>query len=138
MRATIFLSLLFFGGFLVWRITERLSADALGLATGVILGILAGLPVALLLMAASRRRNCEDEEDYEPCQLQRHPHALPAQHQPPVIILSGMPNGYGQPQQQPYGQYGGIPQRALPGGSDIVDSRQFHVIGEEDEGVEEW
>lgn len=135
MRGTIIFSILFFFSFLVWRITERLSPDALGLATGVLLGILAGLPVALLILAASRRRAREEEERTAHNQRRSQ---LAMQQQPPVIIVSGLPQGYANGQAgSGLGPYG-AQQHALPSTSDIVDTRQFHVIGEEDESVEEW
>lgn len=64
---------------LVWRLGERLSTDALGLAIGIIFGCLAGIPGAILVLAANRQRD-------------RHePPAPVAYHQPPppIIIVAG-------------------------------------------------
>lgn len=139
MRGTVVFSLVLFVGFLAWRLTERLSADALGLAAGVLLGIAAGIPVALLVLAATRR-NAANDHDFDGERVGQG-RQLPAMHQPqpPVIILSGYPQGqgYGQPgaQAQP-GHYGYPP--ALSHGGDVVDARQFHVVGDEDDGVDEW
>jgi ABC-type transport system involved in cytochrome bd biosynthesis fused ATPase/permease subunit len=44
-----------FVGVVGWRISDGLSADALGMAVGVLFGVTAGIPVALLIVAASRR-----------------------------------------------------------------------------------
>jgi hypothetical protein len=132
MRGTVVLCMLLFFGFLAWRLTERLSPDALGLAIGVLLGILAGLPVALLLLAANRRRDPEEEDYGYADRRQRQLDMQPAQ--PPVIILGGYSH-QGQATSHA-GQYGAP--RALPAPSEIVDARRFHVVGEEDEMVEEW
>ncbi len=51
------LALLVFVGSAGWRIGEALSPDALSMAVGVLFGVLAGVPTALLVMAGSRRRN---------------------------------------------------------------------------------
>jgi hypothetical protein len=140
MRGTFILSVLLFLGFMAWRLTERLSADALGLATGVFLGVLAGVPVALLVLAATRRRSRDDEDDEDERYASKHGTQYGNQYgmqpaQPPVIILSGYPQG-GQ-QQAPYAN--NFPTaRMLPGESEIVDARRFHVVGEEEEMVEEW
>lgn len=127
-----------------WRIADRLSADALGMAIGVAFGVIAGIPAALLVMASSRRRDGRDDEQPGPRvprgQLGGHPAApygyLP---QPPVIILAGNgmhPQATGayqnmaQPRQADY---------ALPAPpQNVVDTREFRVIGETDESLDEW
>ena len=38
-----------------WSIGSRLSSDALGMGVGILLGVLAGLPTALLVIAAGQR-----------------------------------------------------------------------------------
>ena len=38
----------------LWRITENISSDALGLAIGVVFGVLAGLPTAVLVLAGNQ------------------------------------------------------------------------------------
>ena len=47
---------LIFSGVALWRLGSLLSADAIGLAVGVLLGMLAGIPVSLLVLVSSRRR----------------------------------------------------------------------------------
>ena len=37
----------------LWRITENISSDALGLAIGVVFGVMAGLPTAVLVLAGN-------------------------------------------------------------------------------------
>lgn len=62
-----------------WQIGSKLSADAIGMAVGVIFGVMAGIPTALLLLVHERSRT-----SYQPAEP---PPAPPPA--PPVIILSG-------------------------------------------------
>jgi hypothetical protein len=159
MRQWIGLAALVFVGIAGWRIAGQLSADALGMAVGVLFGVMAGVPAALLVMASGRRRaQAEAEEADAPLrrrQPQGHPGHLgypqqgypqqgypgynPGYAQPPVIVLAAP----GMPQQGGYPGYGqdpyGAPQRmrALPP-PETVDVRQFKVIGEKEEWVDEW
>ncbi|MCB9161622.1 MAG: hypothetical protein H6644_17570 [Caldilineaceae bacterium] len=41
-------------GVLAWQIGSKLSADAIGMGVGVLFGVMAGIPTALLLMAHNR------------------------------------------------------------------------------------
>ena len=45
----------------MWRLSELLSPDAIGMAIGMTLGVLAGIPTLALVTLARRR----DEEDYD-------------------------------------------------------------------------
>ena len=74
---------LLFTGVMAWRISERLSADTIGMALGVLFGVLAGLPVALLVLAAQRRPSGEERPPASP---QR---AEPRLSAPPIIVLTG-------------------------------------------------
>ena len=54
-----------------WRIGETLSPDALSMAVGILFGVLAGVPTALLVMAGSQRREAAErprqpERSYPP------------------------------------------------------------------------
>ena len=55
------MKVIFSGGVLVfvaivgWRIGGELSPDALGMAVGILFGIMAGIPTALILLASQRR-----------------------------------------------------------------------------------
>ena len=122
-------------GVAAWRITDGMSSDAISMAVGVMFGVMAGLPAALLVMASGRRR--ERDEEHTRVQRQRHPHPAhytPGYAQPPVIVLA-------QPGMQPAPGYGNgyamQPQRALPA-PEAVDVRQFKVVGEKEEWIEEW
>ena len=48
---------------LAWRIGSLLSSDAIGMAVGMTLGVLAGVPTAALVLLA-RRRDEEDDEHW--------------------------------------------------------------------------
>ena len=52
----IILAALIVVGILGWNIGSLLSPDAVAMAVGVLFGVLAGLPVALLVLAANRRK----------------------------------------------------------------------------------
>ncbi len=146
MKKVIVLTALIFIGVAGWRIGNRLSPDALGMAIGVLFGVLAGVPMALLAMAAGRRRNDEAELG------RAAPRGgLPAPYggypsQAPIIVLAGgqpMQPGYGQPGAYPgaYGAPAGYPPHtgyaALPG-PQTIEGRQFKVVGEKEEWVDEW
>ena len=130
MKRFLVMVLLVFVGTAGWRIGGRLSVDALGMAVGIVFGVLASIPAALLVLAASRGRRDGSREFRE-----RHGQQDQYGGQPPVIVVAGPP-GYPQqlPQQGP--QY-----PALPGQGNIIDvpvERKFRVIGEEDEWTDEW
>lgn len=64
----------------MWRLTDLLSPDAIGMALGILFGMLAGIPVALLVLAANQRRPDPPRVEQQPT---HHPHY------PPVIVLTG-------------------------------------------------
>ena len=66
MRQYVGLAALIFVGIGAWRIAGQLSADALGMGVGVLFGVMAGVPMALMVMASGRRRAVEEEEVYAP------------------------------------------------------------------------
>lgn len=55
-RILIGLPIAFILGSFAWKLADRLSPDAIGMSLGVLFGILAGVPVALLVVAANRRQ----------------------------------------------------------------------------------
>jgi hypothetical protein len=132
------LAILVFIGAAGWRVGNTLSPDALSMAVGVLFGVLAGVPTALLVMAGNRRRAGDDAPDYA-----RSRNGMPYGAggffgpQPPVIVVAGPPgmqpalgagnSGYGA---QGYPLMGwNAPERA---------ARSFKVVGEREELVEEW
>lgn len=161
MRQYIGLAALIFVGIAAWRIAGQLSADALGMAVGVLFGVMAGVPTALMVMASGRRR-AEEEEETTKRRRQQHPQSMqqpgypggygaggysaggygPGGYapQPPVIVLAGPgmgQPGYPQGYQQGYGDPYAQQRRALPA-PEAVDVRQFKVVGEKEEWVDEW
>lgn len=76
-----------FGGALAWRIGGLLEPSNVMLIVGVFLGVLAGIPPALIVLAASRRK--EHADRVFPVQ---QPQA------PPIIMLGGGQN-------QPYSSH---------------------------------
>jgi hypothetical protein len=117
-----------------WRISTRLSADAIGLATGVVFGVLAGLPAAVLVLASNRRKQDETDRALTNQRHGQYPYGgYP--HQPPVIVLTNQAPpapAMDQPEQ------GGLnnPMRALP--PPVDEARQYRIIGEPGELDEEY
>lgn len=145
MKRLFFLILLIFVGVTAWRISERLSADAIGMGLGVLFGVLAGIPVALLVLASARRRDAWQDEGQHPqhgasrrsLEMHGHGYAMPVQ-QPPVIVLAGP--GYPAMQQGQHPQT--MNAMMLPGPQAMNGQqggpRSFKVIGEQVADVEEW
>jgi hypothetical protein len=127
-------------GVLAFLAGQRLSADALGIAIGVLFGMLASIPAALLVLASSRRSRSQSFEEEESVETayppRRHPHTtLPAQ--APVIIFAP-PAAQGSPDARytsaaPASQ---MPTRALPARPE--NGRAFKVVGEQEEWITEW
>ena len=95
MKRFLALVVLVVAGVATWQIGSKLSADAIGMGVGILFGVMAGIPTALLLLASQRRTAVERAgrlDTPEP----RYPQ------QPPVIVLTG---GQGQapPAYTPYG-----------------------------------
>jgi len=115
-RLVVFLGAVFLVALAV-VVGTRLSQDAIGVLVGVIAGVAASIPTALLLIVVMRRRDREPEPDY---------YEERRQNAPPVIVVA--PGA--APQMLP--QYpGAYPQQQLsaPQGS----RRQFRVMGLDEE-----
>ena len=138
MKRWIGLALLVFVAAAGWRIGSVLSPDALSMATGVLFGVMAGVPTALLVMASNRRRDREEREAENRTRQQQVQHAQPMQQgwaapyaqQPPIVIVAG-PQGFGnQALQPPQPNVGWLPQEPL--------NRQFTVVGNGEDLTEDW
>ncbi len=121
-------------GLILFRISERLSPDAIGMGLGVLFGILAGIPMALLMLAAERRREQQDEARQAARRNSQLGYGAPwggLPPSPPVIILAGngLPIQAQGPTTQSLDQY--QPQ-LLPA------PRQFRVVGEQQEGIDDF
>lgn len=109
------------------RVFESLSSDAIGMALGVLFGVLATIPVTLLVLAMTRGQQRQTPQSREP----REP-----THQRPMIVM--MPSTPQQPQQQP-SQWSVAPTsppqpRLLTTSKGLDDNEQpgnFRIIGEE-------
>ena len=95
-------------------VASRLSRDAIAVLAGVIAGVGAGIPTALLLVAVTRRREEEWVEPYDEA-----PRGTP----PVIVVTPGTPP---QPQIPYYGSY------SVPAGVPRY-RRQFRVMGDDDE-----
>jgi hypothetical protein len=140
MKKLMILGFLIFVAVAGWRIAERLSPDALGMLLGVVFGILAGVPAALLVLASSRRRDEAPDASRTTARMRGLPYGpdyagLP-QHAPVIILAgNGMPAQMSGPQTlsaEPQARY------ALPALADPSNPRHFKVVGEKEEWIEDF
>lgn len=139
MKAVMVTALAVVGGALLWQIGGKLSADAVGMAVGVLFGILAGIPTALLLVYALRRQEATEQEveEVQPGHPGRPPYGYG---QAPVIVLAApmqSPASYPQPG---YGQPalpGPVVDHQMPAGYGMAAQRRFKMVGEREEWIEE-
>jgi hypothetical protein len=138
MKRWLGVGLLVFVGAAGWRVGDALSPDALSMATGVLFGVMAGVPTALLVMAGARRRSIDEGvKETPPRQHPGHGMPLPGQtngwgvpyvQQPPVIVIAGT-QGVGNTLQPPQSNASWPPQEPT--------DRHFIVVGEREELVED-
>lgn len=165
MKQLAVVTVLIVGGILAWLLGSRLSADALGMAVGLLFGVLAGIPTALLVLASNRRRRTPDDDEEEEApdghgygsdRSRQRMLGQPYPYQPPVVVVTapqaapaGGPWQNAQPYSHPYAQ-GPHPQtvdsvgypvrQALPGpgAPSAPGGRVFRVVGETEEVIDEW
>lgn len=122
-----------------WSIGEKLSADAVGMAVGILFGVMASVPAALLVLVASRgrpsRHRMQEEEEYpESPRRQAGNRLAQTGNGMPLIVMA--PPAYGYPPQTPGQQQGYQTNPMLPASQQIIDApafeRQFRIVGEED------
>lgn len=53
-------------GVCAFRVASIISPDAVSMAVGMLFGVLAGIPTALLVMASGRRRYDDEDDEYRP------------------------------------------------------------------------
>ena len=116
---------------LAWRIGSLLSSDAIGMAVGMTLGVLAGVPTAALVLLA-RRRDDEDER-WDEGDRNRQPQGYG--YQPPIIVLTGggYPGAQGQP---PPTQQTLLPPPPPAPWPVERRERNFRIVGEVEQQVE--
>ena len=134
MKKILLLATLIFVAVIAWRIGEKLSSDAISMGIGVLFGVMAGVPTALILIISSRGRRDYDDEPTRGHGA--HPHYPQLAAKPPVIVVTG---GHGLPAQsaaQP--GYGGYPTQGQQGWDQPRPERKFKVVGEQEGWVEDW
>ena len=105
-------------------IGARMSAQAMAVVVGVVCGASAGIPVSLLLLAATRRRPRHDQDDYIPYGRQ----AARSGSYPPVVVIQGDSQ---PPSQSP--MYGaGQLQPPFYGTAVDATPRKFRVVGDQE------
>jgi hypothetical protein len=134
MKRFIILCALVFVGAFGWQLGEKLSADALSMGIGIFFGVLASIPAALLVLAASRRGDRTSEQE-------RRPQAYGQGHgyQSPVIVVAPPMQGYPQ-MQPPQGMQQPGMAGYLPSPHQVIDARNersFRMVGEDDDWLEE-
>ena len=168
MRKFFGLAVLIFVGTVAWRVGNALSPDALAMAVGVLFGVMAGVPTALLVMAGGRQREAAEPaarprqsapahaglpyRDHGAMQpgtwgqpspayaspYGQQPYSQPYP-QPPVIVLAG-PQGMGLGNPGPsYPNYG--TNYGNSHGQPALpppQARRFKMVGEREEWVEDW
>lgn len=134
MRKFVLFAILIMLGVFTWRLAASLSSDALGMAVGMVFGILAGIPTALLVLATSSRQRRHEEEEHADRADRYNQRQLPAYpYQPPVIVVTG---GQSQQPQPPLGSgpyY--VPSQAAQW-EPARSERRFKVVGEREEWIE--
>lgn len=125
MRKFLGIALLIFVAVAGWRIGELLSTDALGMALGVIFGMMAGIPAALIALSASRIQHPQPRQD-EQSRYGMLPASQGMPPYPPVIVVAGGQHGQQMLPQQQQG-YAMPPPRI---------ERRFKIMGEDEGWVE--
>ena len=115
-----------FVGVVGWRIGGELSPDALGMAVGMLFGVMAGIPTALLMLASQQRRDDADNASHQ------RPRIEPVQ--PPAPVTNNyITNNYYEAPGRPRDRRAEIEARnSLPGPApEMPAPRQFRIINQE-------
>ena len=75
MKHLVLLIVCVFVGFIGFRIGGELSPDAMGMAIGMLFGVMAGIPTALLVLASERREPSERRPFERPQSAPERPQA---------------------------------------------------------------
>lgn len=132
MKQFVMIGALLVGGVAVFGIADTLSSDALGMMLGMFFGVCAGIPAALIVMAASRGSAGRLPERRAAAPV---PAPIPQPTMPVILFAGGN-------QPSPSGQIPAFWNLAeLQGrqtGTGNAAARQFRVVGDADELVDEW
>ena len=74
MKKFMAMALLIFIGVVGWRVGERLSPDALSMALGILFGVMAGIPAALMVLAAHQREQGYSQPQTPRIEMHTHYH----------------------------------------------------------------
>lgn len=125
MRLFLRLCLVAFSAGLGVAVAYRLGTEAMAVVVGVLMGVLATLPVAILVLYTMRRAKAEEDEaaearDIKPAVPVATPMPQPVQPQIVFMPASQLPSSYAHPQW--WGQ------AATPAPA----PREFHIVGDDD------
>ncbi|MCB0081783.1 MAG: hypothetical protein KDE47_12670 [Caldilineaceae bacterium] len=126
MKSLLGIALLIFVGVVGWRIGGELSPDALGMAVGILFGVMAGIPTALILLASQRRDRGEHESRHRQPQIS-------VEAQPSAQVINNHYHYHAAPGPQRDRQAEVI-QRHLT--EPMSEPRRFRIIGEIDRSME--
>ena len=129
MKQLIALIVLGFVGFMGFRIGGELSPDAFGMAVGLLFGVMAGIPTALILLASQRREQPHSDRH------ERQPQHQIEQQQPQQVTNNYITHNYlhvhNAPGLQRSRQAEVTQRHQLPGSAPgMVEPRRFRIIGE--------
>ena len=129
MKRFLALVVLVFVGVSAWQIGSKLSADAIGMGVGVLFGVMAGIPTALLLLASNRRNDAARVNyDAPPPRYQQ---------QPPVIVFAAPHQT--PPKYEPYGgRQGYAPALPDAGYQPQITARSSSVARRDWAEVDDW
>ena len=120
-----------FVGVVGWRIGGELSPDALGMAVGMLFGVMAGIPTVLILLASQRR------PDGHSSRSERPQHQIQQQTPAPPQVVNNYHNHLhlhgAQPAAPGRSRQAEVMQRhSLPGPMpEMPAPRQFRVVGKD-------
>ena len=114
MRKALIATVLAFAVTLAVVVGNRMSTEAMAVVVGVVCGVVAAIPMSLLILAVSTRRDRQNSD----WQAYGHPAGRSSGY-PPVIVIQG--SGPMATPMQP---------RYLGSAVEPV-SRQFHIVGED-------
>jgi hypothetical protein len=128
------LGLIAFGVTLAYYVSNRLSADALNFAVGVLCGIAASVPVSLGLLAALGRER-ESSETFGPTEYPQRSQAYGGARPPtPQVIVIPPPQAQYNPGAAPFGYSaaGPVPYASYPSRESdrIIEGRDWRIIGD--------
>jgi hypothetical protein len=113
MRKALLAIVLAFAVTLAVVVGNRMSTEAMAVVVGVVCGVVAAIPMSLLILATARReRRVNDGQAYG------YPASRSSPYPPVIVIQGGSPTG--TPMQPPY-----------VGSAVEPVSRQFHIVGED-------